>query len=285
MNAIQNISTKLLPWSLLLLLFLLLQSASAGTTETTWKKHEITIDGNFEDWTGIPNQFNEDLKLVYSVINDDSCLYFMFRFQDSRLARKINMNGGILWLNSNNKKNKDLGIRYFNEKRPRKPGLEADPDDMPEMRSREMDPIRGVVELNGEFRLKDENSSLQLSGTGITSVAAFQSDFYCFEYQIPLIEEDSEGIGLQLKPGEKFKIGIEIEAMSPELRAEIKERMKHRTPPEGDRHGGGMRGGMGGGRGGRMRGGPPRMERGEPLKMMENEEIWFDLKLTKPTQN
>ena len=272
----------------------LIQNANAGTTESAWKTGEITIDGNFDDWKNFPTEFNKDLNMVYSITNNDSFLYVMLRFQNPRLARRMNLCGSTLWLNSNNKKKKKLGIRYFNENTPDEESPGRPPVDMQSM---DMDPVNRIVKMDGSFTLKNNAFSSPLLDTEFQSVSAFQTGFYCFEYQIPLKDVKSEETGLKIKSGDKFKIGLEIEAMSPEMRKKMKERMKNRRPPGGERSGGRRKGGgrsgggmgggrpgggMGGGRpGGGMGGGRPGGDRmaGDRAKMLENQEIWLTFKL------
>jgi hypothetical protein len=277
--------------SLLWVTSMAIQIAAAETTEITRKNRDIVIDGNFTDWKDIPTQFDENLNLVSGIINDDSCLYVMLRFQDAHLARKMNMCGSTLWLNSNNKKEKKLGIRYFNENLPAEPDREKPPAEMSEIKSRELEPVRGNIEMNGSFSVREDDFTSLISETQFKGAAAFQTGFYCFEYQIPLTEIKSKAAGLKIKPGEKFKIGLEIEAVSSEMRAKMEERMKDRKPPEGDRPGGGPMGGMGGNPpgGGQMGGGPRgggsmggSQMRGDRPQMEKNEEIWLTLKLAVP---
>lgn len=54
---------------------------------------------------------DEDLNLVYGIVNDDSVINFNVSFRDEFLARKMAMRGFILWLG----KEKKLGIRYIDK--------------------------------------------------------------------------------------------------------------------------------------------------------------------------
>lgn len=271
--------------SLVLSAALVTGGVAAETIGSTWQTQNIIIDGNFAEWKNIPTQFNADLNLVSAVSNNQDFLYVMLRFQDAHLAQKMNLCGATLWVNAKNSKEKNRGIRYFNENQPPEPDRERPPAETSEMQTPEMPPVHGNVEMTGSFNLKTKDVTEPLSDTPFKSAAAFQNGFYCFEYQIPLAKIGAEAKDQKLKPGEKFKIGLEIEAVSPEIRAKMEERMKNRKPPEdGSRGEMGMppsgRGPRGGGPGGGMpRDGGPRGENRPQLE--ENQEIWFTIKLAK----
>jgi len=259
---------------------------AAETTESTWPTQTIVIDGSFADWKNVPTQFNADLNLVSAVSNDQDFLYVMIRFQDAHLARKMNLCGSTLWLNYKNQKDKNRGIRYFNANQPTEPDREKPPAEPSEMPATDMPPVHGNVEMTGSFSLKTKDATEPITDTAFKSAAAFQNGFYCFEYQIPLAEMDAATAGRKIKPGEKFKIGLEIEAVSPEIRAKMEERMKNRKPPEdGPRSEMGMppsgRGPRGSGPGGGMpHGGGPMG--GDRPQLEENQEIWFTIRLVAP---
>jgi len=260
----------------------LVTRVAAETTESTWPTQTIVIDGSFADWKNVPTQFNADLNLVSAVSNDQDFLYVMIRFQDAHLARKMNLCGSTLWLNCKNQKDKNRGIRYFNENQPTEPDRENPPAEPAEMPATDMPPVHGNVEMTGSFTLKTNDATEPITDTAFQSAVAFQNGFYCFEYQIPLAEMDAAAAGRKIKPGEKFKIGLEIEAVSPEIRAKMEERMKNRKPPED-----GPRGKMGmppsgrGNRGSGPGGGPTG---GHRPQLEENQEIWFTIRLAAPLE-
>ena len=92
---------------------LLLQAIGCGETiNSTWKSQEITIDGNGDDWRGLPLQYQEDMNIVYGMVNDDKTIDFMIRFNDEKLARMFSMRGFALWVNEEDEEEKQIGIYY-----------------------------------------------------------------------------------------------------------------------------------------------------------------------------
>ena len=91
---------------------------------TTWAAHkveshtpvnEITVDGDIGDWENIPTFYLEESLRVVALSHDDTSLYIMFRFGDSRLAESLMRRGVMLWINGDGKtknKNDAFGVRY-----------------------------------------------------------------------------------------------------------------------------------------------------------------------------
>ncbi|MCB0302117.1 MAG: hypothetical protein KDE52_18795, partial [Calditrichaeota bacterium] len=100
---------------------------------------------------------------------------------------------------------------------------------------------------------------------------------YCYEIKFPL-----SAIGEKAQPGQKIKIGLEVEAVSKEIREEMKERMKEMR---GSRPGGGLGGGPPGGGmggrpgGGRMGGRPGGMAGENPMDELDAQQLWVTLQL------
>jgi len=53
--------------------------------DSTWKSQNILIDGNGDDWADIPLQYQEDMNVVYGLVNNDDVIVFMIRFNDQQL--------------------------------------------------------------------------------------------------------------------------------------------------------------------------------------------------------
>lgn len=81
----------------------------AGCTEKTdsqWKAKSIEIDGNGQDWESIPLEYNENLKIVYGIVNDKKSLIVIIRFNNPAIARQFGRRGVTLCFNDENKKDK-----------------------------------------------------------------------------------------------------------------------------------------------------------------------------------
>ena len=72
----------------------------------------ISIDGNIDDWGGSLNFYNEECKMTYSIGNDQSNLYLIFRIYDQRMQRKIMRTGLEVAIDTTGKKKSSVSIFY-----------------------------------------------------------------------------------------------------------------------------------------------------------------------------
>ena len=72
-------------------------------------ENPIKVDGSSGDWDSEKLIYNEDLKIVYSVSNDDKNINIIIRFQDRSFARKILSNGLTIWFDED----KEDGIQFI----------------------------------------------------------------------------------------------------------------------------------------------------------------------------
>jgi len=89
-----------------------------GSSLTSWAAHrveshtpvnEITVDGDIGDWATVPTFYLDESLRVVALSHDDTSLYIMFRFGDSRLAESLIRRGVVLWVNGDGKKEKPEG--------------------------------------------------------------------------------------------------------------------------------------------------------------------------------
>jgi hypothetical protein len=240
------------------------------------------IDGNGDDWEGLPLQYQEDMNVVYGVVNDDKTVDFMIRFNDEKLARMFSMRGFVLWLNGADEEEKQIGIYYRDEVLRHK--------FLAEMRKRTRDNRNDQrkqfesLKQTGKFHLakNDTLTSIRLKDIpGFAAAADQNNGIYCFEFSIPLTSESGSPFYLKTLTDGSIKVGLEIVGMSEEEQEKLKEEMEERrSAMEGGSRGGpgrsGMQGGARGGRrGGGMRGGDSRPH----MPDMDGEEHWISVKL------
>ncbi len=247
--------------------------------ESTWKTQPVVIDGNGKDWDGLPLQYQEDMNLVYGVVNDDRSIDFMVRFNDQRLAQTFARRGFTVWINVEDQEEKTLGIHYKDENlkdlvRSRRFNGESDKDRGGNSRPR-------VPEPKGQFTLAKNDSLTGISikeTAGFYASAGYQDGLYCFEFSIPLTPTNGSIGYLKISAANEIMIGLEISGLNEEKKKEIEEQMAERRGT-GMRGGGMDRGrpgaGMPGGgmRGGGMRGG------NRSMPDMDGEEIWISVTL------
>jgi len=264
-----------LPMSLLYI-GLVFQGCSTKTIESHWQ-HEIpSVDGMADDWTAASLNYEEELKLVYGIGNDNENVRFVIRFNDRRLAHKIDRRGMVIWLD----KDKNRGIRYIDE---------SARDRMWESMMEGRGGMRGNPPnvqpslLSGKFfwvENKIETEITREKSDSYKAVASFVDGYYCLEYEF------SRDL---INSSEKFTAGIEIPAISDELKKMIEDRMsemKTRRGPGGESGGMGGPGGMGGrrGSGGKMggrRGGMGGRGMGSAQVDFDAQDIWVKVQLAK----
>jgi uncharacterized membrane protein YgcG len=249
------------------------------TINSTWKSQEITIDGNGDDWEGLPLQYQEDMNVVYGMVNNENTIDFMIRFNDENLARMFSMRGFALWLNGEDDEEKQIGIYYRDEVMHSKFVADMRKKSRENGNDEKRQPVS--VKRTGKFYLanNDTLTSLRLKDIPGFDAAADQNNaVYCFEFSIPLTSETGSPYDLNKFNDGSIKVGLEIVGISEEekeiLEAQMEER---RSVMQGGSRGGGRSGGgmKGGRRGGGKRGGGNRPQ----MPDMDGEDYWISVKL------
>jgi len=199
-----------LPMSLLYI-GLVFQGCSTKTIESHWQHEVPSVDGMADDWTPASLNYQEELKLAYGVGNDDENVRFVIRFNDRRLAHKIDRRGMVIWLD----KDKKRGIRYIDESaRDRmwesmmegRGGMRANPQNIqPSL-------------LSGKFfwvENKIETEITREKSDSYKAVASLVVGSYCLDY------DRSRG---WFSPDKKITAGIELSGISDELKKMIENR-------------------------------------------------------------
>jgi hypothetical protein len=96
---------------LILITVLLLQGCNMIQLESLWKDREITIDGNDKDWIDA-KYYLKDYNVVVGVMNDDDFLYLCFYPTTQELTRQLISQGCTIWINTEGKKKKEVGIHF-----------------------------------------------------------------------------------------------------------------------------------------------------------------------------
>ncbi|MCU0644319.1 MAG: hypothetical protein MUC94_08650 [bacterium] len=274
--------------SLIGLIFIL--GCNGDKIENQWADREIAIDGKFADWEGIAQYTLEDQNLVMGVANDVNNLYLMFRWNDEQMARRIQMMGVTIWLDKENKKQKNYGLNYTGSTdihvsyRPKMERDDRKPREMEERMAKMGEKHRGDLPGPGRIFIiegdqKTERSEIALDGP--VAGSAYDNGVFCYEFKLP--------IPMGIKNAKELKLGLELGGMSKEDRAAMRQELGG-MPGRGERSDDGERpdgemGGRPGGRGDRpgamgarpggMRGG----ERPTGAQGFEKQEVWFTVAL------
>jgi len=263
--------------SFLLSLVVILTTGCGETIQSTWKTQALTIDGNSEDWEGLPLQYQEDMKIIYGIVNDNETVNFVIRFNDTNLARMFSMRGFTLWLNDENSEKKRIGIHYRDDAMRDK--FIAEGSNRSRGQAQKEQPPSQAAKPKGKFTLAKNDS---LTAKPIADLPSFeaaadaQDGIFCYEFRIPLTSMDESPYFLNISNQKTIMVGLEINGLSEEEQDKIKDDMEERQGSMqdgkmGGRSGGGKRGGMRGGK----RGGANRPQ----MPDMDGEEYWITVQI------
>jgi len=260
---------KLIAAGVLMLIVILAVGCKTQEVVCNRTSNEIVIDGERDEWEGLPFNYFEDEDVVLGLSNDDENLYLFFSFKNQQWAQMIHMSGLNLWFDNEGKKNTDWGIRF-------KGGPEMSGE---VMSGRERSGSgNDMPKPKTEFVIIDNVNYNELTvdtggADGPAVSTAVINDIYTYEFRIPLSAVGDNLYRFAAAPGQEICIGSLWGGMDEEAKNAMSEKKGGgRGGMGGGGMGGGMRGGgMGGGRGGGMGGEPPG---GGGREMPEEQEIW-----------
>ncbi len=90
----------------------LLLGAKIPPVEGRWQKTPLVIDGEISDWTAPFFYGEKSVQVDYAFGNDAENLYVLFIFKDPKYLSSIARTGLTIWFNGENKKKKELGVRF-----------------------------------------------------------------------------------------------------------------------------------------------------------------------------
>ena len=256
--------------------------------QSHWQSSAINIDGINDEWNA-GAVFVEDPGIVINIRNDAEYVYVCLMTSDRAVQRRVMTQGLIVWLDNDNDKNKDFGIRFpLGMMESGGTGEGAKPGGPGERRG-----PRGAGGQDEQQRFDeffdehiDSQSEFDLigpAGMGLRRVQFGEVErievgvgrsrgALVYELKVPLHRKGGDYYAVNSNPGEFIGIGLES--------------------PEMDRSAVGGRGGMGGGmgRGGGMGGRRPGGGMGGPggrgappgggrTEMAESFNVWASVQL------
>jgi hypothetical protein len=249
-----------------------------------WLTEPIQVDGKMTEWSDIPTTYFEDQGIVLGIGNDDKNLFIHFRFKNDTWAQAIRMTGLTLWMDVNGKKNKKVGLQFYEGPSPKEPMAargdekfdDSSQEQRPEFPDRGKPPEKKFVFFDSSYYVE---ADIPFGGSkGPAAGYDTSKGFYSYEFSIPLKESGVQFYGLGVQPGQTISLGAEWGDMGMDRGG------RGGGPPGGGGMGGGPPGGgggMGGGPPGGMgggRGGPG----GGEKKLSEKQEIWVKTQLALP---
>ena len=233
---------------------------------SSWRDHEITIDGMATDWQD-PMVYAEDAKVAVGIVNDEQHMYVCLTPADIRTATQMAMTGFMVWFDPEGGTKKRFGIRFplgmqgrgvpmmFQEKMPgggvSRGGMSRGGLADSTRYQRMFGGLGGELDILGP----EEDQSMRMafsSARGIEVQLGYSKGRVVYELKIPLARDAEHPYGIGTVLGETIGIGFETPEMDREA---MRESMSGGRGGGGGMPGGGKGGGMGGGRGGGMGGG------------------------------
>ncbi len=251
----------------ILIIAAMIMTVSCKTEEVPgqWIAKDMTIDGRMAEWDSMPGMYFEESQTLMEFCNDSENLYVMVRFSNPMWVQTIRMSGLTLWLDVKGKKDKTVGIRYNGGPSPEEMQKMGFGGGMQGRMGMNMPaPPEGMAQQEQFLFLNDSNPEgilIPTDGSKGPAVAYSVIDGFCiYELSIPMSAGNSDILGLNLEPGQKYSIGAEWGDMGDMMK-------KMRESGGGPPMGGGGGEGMGGGRPGGMGGQRP--------SMPQKQEVWI----------
>lgn len=199
--------------------------------KSNWTSTPVKIDGFNDDWSGVTLALEKKVKVDYAFKNNAENLYVLFIFKDPKYLSSIGATGMTLWFNFEGKKKKNYGIKFIQKKIPPQAlidRLEKDKGPLPEEEKKRIQANPSYLVNDTEIINKKAKSSPQPSEKKEGKAAAFrfmkQESAMVFEFAIPLKNIADLGSGMEIKPGDKVKVGFEWGGVTKEMKAAIKQR-------------------------------------------------------------
>ncbi len=201
-----------------------LGTAAAGkddVLESRWAASPVRVDGQDQDWQGVPVLTDPGSKAQYALMNDGQNLYVLFWFRDAASASTIGYTGMTIFFNADGKKSKDLGIHFYRK--------DLSADDL--IASLQQKGQALSEEKKAEIRKQKAYSMFEADvvnkkKTPAPSDPAVQSQppmfeaksgqkVLIYEFRIPLSRINQAG-GIGADPGKTIKVGFEWGGMTAE---------------------------------------------------------------------
>jgi hypothetical protein len=193
--------------------------------QSAWTFLPVVIDAREEDWTGEALTSEESVGVDFAFRNDAANLYLLFIIKDKKFLSTLEATGITIYFNSEGKKKKDNGIRFF--KRLATPdevilALERPGQELSEEQKEEIKSKPSYRLYSCELIEKKKVSSIETPRGADLEPPTFKYDgkgeITVFEFRIPLSKE-TQSAGIGVAQGGTFKIGFEWGGLTKEMQA------------------------------------------------------------------
>ena len=209
--------------------------------QSRWISEKIMMDGSDEDWAPEMLQTYEKFSVDYAFKNNKNYMLALFVFKDPQYLTSVNESGIIVWLNTDGKKKKRYGIRFWNMKMTAEQYiklLETQQGPLSEEQKNDI-LVKQTYDIP-DIKVTNKDAAAELKEEVEVRPAAFETqtfeDRIVYEFAIPLERLYDMAPGVGTVPGETIKVGFEWGGITDEMkdqRAKLAAAMASRARDQG----------------------------------------------------
>jgi hypothetical protein len=209
--------------------------------QSRWIKEKIMMDGSDEDWAPEMLQTYEKFGVDYAFKNNKNYMLALFVFKDPKYLTSVQESGIIVWLNTDGKKKKRYGIRFWNMKMTAEQYiglLEKQQGPLTEEQKNDI-LVKQTYDIP-DIKVTNKDAASELKEKVEVRPAAFETHIFedriVYEFAIPLERLYDMAPGVGTVPGESVKVGFEWGGITDEMkdqRAKLAAAMASRARDQG----------------------------------------------------
>jgi hypothetical protein len=202
-------------------------SAKEKIIKSVWTDTPLKIDGVMNEWKDDALNVEDKVKVDLAFKNNADFLYVFFKFNDKKFLSTIEHTGITVWINTQGKKRKDLGIRFTKKQisadeyiamlEKRQGPLGAEKKEQLRQSASYVISQAEIVDKKGD-PLDQDTQNKSIGGTTYNVSVQEGSVFYEFRLAFKNLPETI--LAKAASPGELLKIGFEWGGLTDELRKE-----------------------------------------------------------------
>ena len=202
-------------------------SAKEKIIKSVWADNPVKIDGIMTEWKDDALNVEDKVKVDLAFKNNDNFLFVFFKFNDKKFLSTIEHTGITLWINTQGKKKKDLGVKFTKK--------QISADEYIAMLEKSQGPVseeqKGQLRQSASYTISqaetvdrkgkplDQNTENKSMGGSAYNVS-IQKDSVFYEFRVAIRSMPENVLGKATTPGEILKIGFEWGGLTGELRKE-----------------------------------------------------------------
>jgi len=209
---------------------------------STWRNHEIVINGKYTDFGNVMAYYDEKERVAINLFNDNDYLYICLISRNRQIETQLMMSGFVVWFDPDGGKNKVFGIhfplgmkemgmpmaegeRYSEDERGRESGMARERGRHKDFEKR-LEILEGLQEkielIIGPVNAKGKGMPIELSledanKQGIEAKMGHQNEYFVYELKVPFIKSVQHQYAIGAKTGKPIGFGLEITVSDMEM--------------------------------------------------------------------